>query len=103
MIVKEYRNTDEEKENSNVANGISKNKLIGNISDIKGEKKKEIKDIKTNIFIDNNIENLIVKKEKEESLKNFINENIVNIVPEISKITIILKKGILLENSLMKM
>jgi len=85
MILKKNEDEDEEKENNNIENDNNINKLIENISDIKEEKKKEIKEIELNNFIDNNIENLIAKKEEEESIENFINENLENILSEMPK------------------
>ena len=90
MIIKKYEDEnedeDKDKENSIVNDDNNINKLIGNIIDIKEEKKKDIKDIDFgNNFIENNNENLIAKKEKEDSLENFINENIENIASEMPK------------------
>ena len=84
-IFKEHEDEVEGKENSNVNNDNNINKIIGNISDIKEEKKKDIKDNELNILIDNNIEDLNAEKEEQESFENFINENIDKIVLEMSK------------------
>jgi len=86
-IFKEHEDKDEVegKTNSNVNNDNNINKVIGNISDIKEEKKKEIKDNELNFLIDNNIEDLKAEKEEQETFENFINENLEKIVLEMSK------------------
>ena len=84
-LFKEHEDEDKDKENSSANNDNNINKIIGNINDIKEEKKKEIEGNELNILKDNNIEDLKAEKEEQESFENFINENIEKIVLEMSK------------------